>query len=186
MKEDRSRWNAKYSSNRDKFPGPDPFLVQRADLLSPGRALYPACGLGADALFLAERGYRVDATDISFAALSRLRDEAARRGLRVSVFLADLDYYPLPQNRYDLVLIFYFFSPVLIPSFKAALKDGGMIVYATYNQRHISVRPEFNPNYLTPPGGLSPYFSDFDILVSEPEAGELGNLSRLVGRKRSA
>jgi len=185
MKTDRNRWEAKYAADRDEFPPPDPFLVHYAHLLIPGRALYPACGLGANALFLAEQGYEVDATDVSFAALSRLQDEAARRGLHVRTFVADLDYYPFPQGRYDLALVFYFFSPALIPSIKATLKCGGMIVYSTYNYRHTSVKPGFNPDYLTPPGGLSSCFSDFDILVSEPEAGEHGNLSRLIGRKRN-
>lgn len=183
MKEDRDRWDAKYSTDRDEYPSPDPFLVQHADLLVPGRAFYPACGLGADALFLAERGYEVEATDISFAALLRLQHEALRRGLHIRTFVADLDYYPIPRNRYDLILIFYFFSATLVSSIKAALKRGGMIIYATYNYRHVQVVPGFNPAYLPSPSGLAPYFSDFEILVTEPEAGEHGNLCRLIGRK---
>ena len=70
-------------------------------------------------------------------------------------------------------------------SIRDALKDGGLILYATFNERHTSVRPEFNPAYLIPPDGLSAHFFDFDILVNETAAGENEDVSRLIGRKRS-
>jgi tellurite methyltransferase len=184
LKTDREKWDLRYSKESGAFPTPDEFLVTHEEILRSGRALDVACGRGGNALYLAERCYSVDAVDISFQALCQLQAEAIRRGLDIRCVTADLDWYPIPRDLYDLVIVFYFFSKPLMRSIGDALKQGGLIFYATFNERHTSVRPEFNPAYLIPPDGLSPYFRDFDILVHETTAGENGNVSRLIGRKR--
>jgi tellurite methyltransferase len=183
LKTDREKWDLRYSKETRAFPAPDEFLDSHASILTSGRALDLACGRGGNAIFLAERGYSVDAVDISFEALHPLQIEAARRGLDIRCLVADLDYYSPTENSYDLVIVFYFFSKPLMRSIKDALKEGGLIFYATYNERHTSVRPEFNPAYLIPSDGLNRYFQDFDIIVHETAAGEKENVSRLIARK---
>jgi len=185
VKTDREKWDLRYSKESEAFPLPDEFLVNHKNMLGSGRALDVACGRGGNAIFLAERGYSVDGVDISFQALYQLQTEALSRELDIRCVVADLDFFALPRNLYDLVIVFYFFSRPLMTSIKDALKRGGLIFYATFNERHISVRPEFNPAYLVPPDGLYPYFQDFDILVHETAAGENENVSRLIGRKPS-
>jgi len=184
VRSDREKWDARYGREKTALPPPDEFLVDNASLLGAGRALDVACGRGASSLFLAKRGFSVDAVDISHAALSRLLTEARHVGASVRPFVADLDYYPLPREIYDLVTVFYFFSPRLIPALKASLRTGGLILYGTYNHRHTSVKPGFNEAYLVPKGGLSPHFSEFDIVVSEDEAGPSRNICRLAAVKR--
>lgn len=57
----------------------------------PGSALLDAaCGIGTQALGLAQRGYLVTASDISRGAIARARDEAERRRLAISFAVADL------------------------------------------------------------------------------------------------
>jgi len=165
------------------LPDPDPFIVEHVRILGSGRALDLACGRGANALFLAERGFQVDAADISLKALRVLQSEARQRGADVSCVVADLDNFPLPVGLYDLVVVFYFFSKLLILPIKASLKPGGALVYATYNERHLSTRPEFNPAYLIEPDALSCYFSDFDKILHESDAGANRNVSRLIARR---
>jgi len=56
--------------------------LEEIDGLAPGTALDLGCGEGADAIWLAERGWQVTAADISQAALDRAagnRSEAARQ-----------------------------------------------------------------------------------------------------------
>jgi SAM-dependent methyltransferase len=183
LKNDREKWDLRYAGEARNLPAPDEFLVDHQDMLRAGRALDAACGRGANAIFLAERGYSVDAIDISIQALYFLQAEALRRGLDVRCVVADLDSYPLQRDIYDLIVVFYFFAKPLIRSIKGALKPGGLIFYATFNKRHTSVRPEFNPAYLVAPEGLASYFQEFDILIHETDAGENGNVSRLIGRK---
>jgi tellurite methyltransferase len=183
LKNDREKWNQRYADEPTDTPAADPFLVQHSDLLKSGQALDLACGRGGNAIFLAQFGYSVDAIDISDVALSRLQVYADQRGLNIRCIVADLDYFTLPTARYDLVAVFYFFSEPLLLYIEDALKRDGLLFYATYNKRHTSVQPGFNPDYLVEPEALGRYFSQLEILLSEPDAGPERNISRLVGRK---
>jgi tellurite methyltransferase len=183
---DRVKWDRRYSIEQGDFDSPDEFLVEHAGLLGSGRALDVAAGLGANSVFLARHGHAVDALDISFVALSRLKAESRERGLNIQCIVADLDHFFFPHAYYDLAIVFYFFSAPLIEQIKACLKQQGLIVYATFNQRHMSLRPEFNPAYLIGADALAGYFAHFEILTHETEAGEAHNISRLVARKTTA
>jgi hypothetical protein len=88
------------------------------------------------------------------------------------------------MNRYDLAAIFYFFSPPIMSSIQQCLKKGGLFISSTYNYRHTSIKPGFSKEYLVPRGGLVPYIHGLDIVKHESEAGEEGNLSRIIARKR--
>lgn len=56
----------------------------------PMRLLDFSCGIGTQAIGLAERGYHVHATDISPAAIKRAKEEAARRNLDITTGIADV------------------------------------------------------------------------------------------------
>ncbi|MGB9618073.1 MAG: class I SAM-dependent methyltransferase, partial [Desulfomonilaceae bacterium] len=154
-----------------------------AHLMHGGRALDVACGRGQNAIYLAQRGYWVDAVDISFQALIQLRAEARGRDLSVGCVAADLDYWPIPVSTYDLVAVFYFFAPKRMMDLAASLRPGALLFYATYNVRHKSEKPEFNEAYLAPGGGLSQFFTTLEIVFDEPAAGDSGNISRLIARR---
>ena len=183
MISDREKWNQRYADESPDIPAPDSFLVQHRDLLKFGQALDLACGRGGNAIYLARSGYVVDAVDISDIALSKLRAHAKRLGLNIRCIVADLDRFTLPREFYDLVVVFYFFSKPLLSSIKYTLRPDGLLFYATYNVRHTSVQPGFNPDYLVEPQALSRFFKDYEILVNEPEAGPDGNISRFIARK---
>lgn len=183
MKTDREKWDRRYDQKDHGLPVPDPLLVTYKSLLGSGRALDLACGQGASSLFVARLGYTVDAVDVSFKALTRLRSEAVRHHLPVNCAVADLDDFPLPTALYDLVMVFSFFSLSIISPIRECLKSGGILFYSTFNHRHTSIKPGFNPAYLVPPGGLGQFFPEFDMIVNELDAGDERNLSRLIARK---
>ena len=59
--------------------------------VEPGsNVLDAACGIGTQALGLADLGYNVTASDLSPAAVARARDEARARGLMITFTVADL------------------------------------------------------------------------------------------------
>jgi SAM-dependent methyltransferase len=68
---------------------PNGTLVNEINGLTPGRALDVGAGEGGDAVWLAEHGWSVTATDISRHALNRVGAEAGRRGLRVECHHSD-------------------------------------------------------------------------------------------------
>lgn len=87
---------------------PNPHLVQEVDDLPPGTALDAGCGAGAEAIWLASRGWQVTAADIAAAALARAAERAAAAGVAdlVQWVQADLSAWD-PQMRFDLVTTHY-------------------------------------------------------------------------------
>ncbi|RRQ75846.1 SAM-dependent methyltransferase [Streptomyces griseofuscus] len=71
---------------------PDENLVSYLDrgLVPRGRALDLGCGLGRNALLLAERGFEVDAVDLSPAALALAEERARAAGLDVRFLRGDV------------------------------------------------------------------------------------------------
>jgi SAM-dependent methyltransferase len=65
-------------------------LLQRLGVTPGDRVLDAACGIGTQALGLAEAGYRVSASDLSAGAVRRLQTEMLSRGLRIDCRVDDL------------------------------------------------------------------------------------------------
>ncbi len=104
----RAFWDARYASRERIWSGePNRQLVAEAASLAPGRALDVGSGEGADALWLAERGWRVTAVDVSPVALERAAARAAEHGdevaSRVAWEQADVRTWSPPVAAYDLV-----------------------------------------------------------------------------------
>ena len=76
-------WDHRYGSDQMWSGNPNGTLVNEVSGLAPGRALDVGAGEGGDAIWLAERGWSVTASDISQRALDRVGAEADRRGRRV-------------------------------------------------------------------------------------------------------
>lgn len=98
-------WDEMYRSRARVWSGrPNPQLVVEAAGLTPGTALDLGCGEGADALWLAERGWTVTAVDVSAVALERAAGRAAESeaGHRVTWLQRDLETWA-PDVQFDLV-----------------------------------------------------------------------------------
>lgn len=101
-------WDQRYTEAGRLWSGePDPHLVAVAEGLPAGRALELGCGEGADAIWLAERGWQVTAVDFSKVALERAAAAAKTRGVSVQWVLADLREYAPPPGSFDLVFALY-------------------------------------------------------------------------------
>ena len=97
-------WDERYGSKDRIWSGnPNPQLVREVADLVPGRALDAGSGEGADAIWLAGRGWRVTALDVSATALGR---GAAHAGPeladRITWRRVDLLTWT-PDQQYDLV-----------------------------------------------------------------------------------
>jgi SAM-dependent methyltransferase len=107
--EQAAEWDARYGE-RDSamWSGrPNGRLVAEVADLSPGRALDVGCGEGADAIWLAARGWTVTAIDVSNVALVRARDGAARAGATVEWICGDALQASLSARSFDLVSMQY-------------------------------------------------------------------------------
>jgi len=147
--------------------GPARFLVEHMELLpAAGSALDVAMGTGRNALYLASRGYEVTGIDISPVAVERCRAEAERRGLRLEAVCADLEWYELPREAYDIVLDFYYLQRDLCPRLAAALRPGGVLVFETFTaeQRRFGWGPQ-QEEFLLRPGELRELFRGLEVVV---------------------
>jgi SAM-dependent methyltransferase len=103
-------WDELYSRRAAESPAVNPRLAEIAGPLPPGAALDLGCGAGGDALWLAGRGWRVTAVDISASAVDSLRQRADRTGEPVTALRVDLadDF---PDGAFDLVSAQYLHTP---------------------------------------------------------------------------
>jgi SAM-dependent methyltransferase len=196
---ERDRWNRKYSEGSHGSLEPEPFLVDAvAEFLAsrpPGAALDVAGGVGRNALWLAQRGWRVKLIDISEVAVVLARENAAKMlpalsgtpGSRAPLLVAevvDLNATPdLGDQQYDLVIVFRYLQRELFPSLIRALRPNGFLIYQTYTtaQEKCGVGPT-NPNYLLQPGELLQAFSSLPVLhYREHTAGRA--VAELVAQK---
>ena len=133
---DRESYDELYRSAPAVWSGrPNRQLVVEAGDLSPGTALDAGCGEGGDALWLAERGWRVTAVDFSPVALERAAAAARARGLdeRVEWVHADLDSWTPPARRFDLVTAHYLHAtwsdrPGMFQRLAASVAPGGTLL----------------------------------------------------------
>ena len=97
-------WDRRYAGDQMWSGKPNGTLVNEISGLAPGRALDVGAGEGGDALWLAEQGWTVTASDISQRALDRVAVEAGRRRLRVECQHADANALgPFGTAAFDLV-----------------------------------------------------------------------------------
>ena len=106
-------WDGLYgSSERIWSGGVNARLAEVVADLPPGRALDLGCGEGGDAMWLAEHGWRVVATDVSPVALARAEGDAAVRGVadRIEFLHTDLSE-GVPPGPFDLASAHFLHSP---------------------------------------------------------------------------
>lgn len=133
---DANFWDERYRSADAIWSGdPNPQLVAEMSGVAPGTALDAGCGEGADAVWLAERGWQVTAADISTVALERGRTAAETAGVapRIDWRQADFTTWIPPERAFDLVSAqFVQLAPPLRETvfhrLAAAVKPGGTLL----------------------------------------------------------
>lgn len=131
---DAEGWDEIYASREpDASREPNPQLVAEASDLAPGTALDVGCAEGSDSEWLAARGWRVSAVDISEVVLERARRATARFADRITFAQADLRTWTPPAAAYDLVTShFVHFLPddrvVVVARLAAAVRPNGTLL----------------------------------------------------------
>lgn len=113
----QSEWDERYSEKERIWSGnPNEMLVRYASRLEPptaGRetAIDVGSGEGADAIWLAQNGWKTTGIDLSSVAVNRARESAAVQNLDVEFHVADVAQYARESGaRYDLVTVFFLHS----------------------------------------------------------------------------
>ena len=181
-----ANWEERYKRGEQASEEPHPLLVQFVSGLSPGRALDAACGAGRHAIWLAERGWQVDAVDYSVNAIEIIRSRSIQKGVHVETFVADLEHqeFVIKPAAYDLVVVCNYLQRNLFRPVKAGTRIGGSVVAViAMVDDDPNIKP-MNPAFLLQPGELRTYFEDWELLHdSEDKQDGRRATAELVARR---
>jgi SAM-dependent methyltransferase len=140
----RDRWNERWRERgAEARSEPNRFLVEEISELPAGHALDLACGAGRNAIWLAERGWRVTAVDYSEVGLAEARRRSAERGVDVDWILADVTDWLPPRHAFDLVCVLYLQLPaderrLVLSRAAAGLAPGGTILVVGHDLANLT------------------------------------------------
>ena len=187
---DRLRWNQRYADSDLATPTPCWLLQQHQDKLpATGVALDLACGLGGNALLLAQHGLDTHAWDISDVGLDKLQQLATQQHLPVHTEQRNLVVQPPAEKSFDVIVVSYYLERTLFPALARALKPGGLIYYQTFIQLPNPESGPKNPAYRLAPGELLQTFANFDVLAyyedNNPDytPTPMGDMAALLARR---
>lgn len=143
-------WSDRYRAAGEAYlfgTSPNRYLAAQASLFAPGmRALSVADGEGRNAVWLAEQGLDVTATELSPVAIEKAAALAASRGVKVDFALADALNWIYPDEAFDLVVAVFiqFAAPdervALFDRLQRTLRPGGRIVLQGYTPKQLEYR----------------------------------------------
>ena len=148
--EQEHMWSTRYRNAGEDYvfgTTPNRFLAAQSALLASGsNALSVADGEGRNAVWLAEQGLRVTATEISPVALEKARKLAAGRHVAVNFVLADAVAWDYPEAAFDFVvgIFIQFADPVqrerIFAGMARALRPGGHLILQGYTPKQLEYR----------------------------------------------
>ncbi|MGB8647165.1 MAG: class I SAM-dependent methyltransferase [Anaerolineae bacterium] len=165
----RAHWNERYRTGN----GPrtvNARLAQYLPLLTRGRALDLACGVGQNARLLV--GWDLVLVDLAEEAL------AQGRGLRVQATASAL---PFPPGVFDTVVDTYFFDSRV--DFYFLLAPGGTLFFETYTTADVRYRPEFCPAHRLDLAQVPQLLRGMEILVLQETDNGHRVYATIVARK---
>lgn len=187
-------WSARYRDAGEDYlfgTAPNRFLASQLTRFGTGaNVLSVADGEGRNAVWLAEQGCRVTATEISPVALEKAAKLARARQVLVDFVEADILTWTWPVAAYDAVVgIFIQFAtaaerPRQLAGMKAAVKPGGLVLLQGYTPKQLDYRtggPSSVENLYTREMLLE-CFDDWRILHLREHDDDLSEGSAHLGR----
>jgi len=187
----QKKWDQRYRHASLSAPNAAFVLHDNRHLLpDKGDALDLACGLGGNALLLAEAGLRTQAWDLSPVAIEALQFRAVEAQYDLQATVRNMSTSPPLPESFDVIVVSYFLDRSLVKSLCAALRPEGLLYYQTFVRDKVSQQGPNNPEYLLAENELLSLFSELCPRVYREE-GQLGevqhglrNEALLVAQKR--
>ncbi len=122
-----------WSKRRSSLPVYDLWLDEYKDIFDKNNEILDlGCGIGADTLYLLERGYKVLSCDFSHSALKSIEDNI--KGSK-TLYLNMMDKFPIEDNKYLVVIadlsLHYFDDKTtkhIMMEIKRILKNNGVLL----------------------------------------------------------
>jgi len=179
-------WDERYRSTTAVWSGdPNPHLVEEVADVTPGSALDVGSGEGADAIWMAARGWSVTGVDVSAVAVERAAERAAEAGAgiadRTTWQQADILSWEPPARRFDLVSAHFMHLPgpareALHRRLAGAVRPGGRLLVVGHHPSDLETsagRPNV-PDMLFTPDQVAAVLDagEWEILVSATPSRE--------------
>ena len=187
-------WSARYRDAGEDYlfgTAPNRFLASQAERFGAGlTVLSVADGEGRNAVWLAEQGCAVTATEISPVALAKAAKLAHGRHVAVDFVQADILQWDWPQAKFDVVVgIFIQFAvpaerPRQLAGMKQAVKPGGFLLLQGYTPKQLDYRtggPSAVENLYTE-AMLREVFDDWEIVLLREHEDMIEEGNAHVGR----
>ena len=187
-------WSARYRDAGDEYlfgTAPNRFLAAQVSRFGDGMSvLSVADGEGRNAVWLAEQGCQVTATEISPVALEKAAKLARGRNVAVDFVQADILNWDWPQDVFDAVVgIFIQFAtpaerPRQLAGMKQAVKSGGLLFLQGYTPKQLEYRtggPSAAENLYTAEM-LREIFADWEIVTLHEHEDTIEEGSAHIGR----
>ncbi|MGA7205219.1 MAG: methyltransferase domain-containing protein [Specibacter sp.] len=133
---DAADWNTHYASKGQHWTAPNPWVYSEMNGARAGKALDLGSGDGRHAVWLAERGWRVEAVDFSILGLEigTRRAEAKRVQDRIAWTMCDVTAFAPVPGSVDLVLVAYLNLPEIqlkkvLATAVGTLAPGGRLLF---------------------------------------------------------
>ena len=187
-------WSARYRGVGDDYlfgTAPNKFLAAQAENFGAGMSvLSVADGEGRNAVWLAEQGCQVTATEISPVALEKAAKLARGRNVTVDLVQADILNWDWPGEEFDAVVgIFIQFAtpaerPRQLAGMKQAVKSGGLLFLQGYTPKQLEYKtggPSAVENLYTAEM-LREFFADWEIVSLHEHEDTIEEGSAHLGR----
>jgi len=155
---------------------PSEWITRWAHLIAPaGTVLDVAAGSGRHTAWLAARGHAVTAIDRDAVAMAPLANIA-------EIVVADIEGapWPLAGRAFDAVVVANYLWRPLLPTLKASLAPGGVLLYETFAAGNETVGRPARPDFLLARGELLDAAAGLRIVAYED--GFLSDPERFVER----
>ncbi len=189
MNDSEHKWDIRWREKASRATWQvDPWLLRARPMLQQGKALDIACGMGRNAMYLAEEGFKVTAVDVSQVGLDLLHQEAQRRELEIETQQIDLEQGEpvLPAGSFDLLLNLFYLHRPLLPQELAKVRPGGIAVMRTFSRSGADKFGAVRPEISLAEGELLEIFSGWEVLLHEEglePSAKGGSLAGIVARR---
>jgi tellurite methyltransferase len=145
-KDSKVEWDQRYARSIFIYgKSPAQFLAENYQYIPfEASVLDMGMGEGRNAVFLAQKGYKVTGIDISSVAVKKANLLAQEFGVKIKGIVASLKEYKIPPQSFDAIICFYFVDRGLIEKIKSWLKPGGILIYEAHTVRQKNSKKRFS------------------------------------------
>ena len=136
-------WDERYNSDEFVYgKQPNAFFQEQLDKLKSGKLLLPCEGEGRNAVYAAQKRWKVDAYDFSSIAHQKALQWADAKGVKIQYTVEEIENIVLPTNYYDAVgLIYAHMHPSFRSTFHKACAEslaiGGTLILEAFEKKQL-------------------------------------------------